>query len=108
MKAGNLFLWFTHYKRASGQDELGAPSPTFVNAGAYNCGVLPINANAAGLEMFNAGHMLIRIDRQFETRYGGVRAEDRIEVDGIMYDVLTVVDPKGDGSAFHMKCKNSD
>lgn len=108
MKAGNLFSWFTHYVRQPGTDELGAPSPVFVAAGSYNCGVLPVNVRAAGDQMLNAGHMLIRIDRQFETRYGGVRPEDRIQVNGIMYDVLAVSDPNGDGSSYEMKCKFSD
>jgi hypothetical protein len=109
MKAGTLRLWMTHYKRMPGQNELGEPSPMFTPLAEFAAGVLPINAKAGGNEFLNAAHMLIRVDRIFECRYSSVKPEDRVSVGGVMYDVLSVVDPAGSASGrWELSCKNSD
>ena len=108
MKAGRLNLWMTHYKRVPGKNELGEPDATFEPVTSFAAGVAPVSATRAGDEFFNTGHMLIRIDRVFETRYGAVLAEDQVSVNGVMFDVLAVVDPESASGGYQLKCKNSD
>jgi len=108
MKAGKLNLWMTHYQRVPGKNELGEPDATFTPVTSFAAGVAPVGASRAGDEFFNTGHMLIRIDRVFEIRYSAVKAEDRVAVNGTMFEVLAVVDPEGASGHFQLKCKNVD
>ncbi len=109
MKAGNLNLWMTHYKRMPGTNAIGEPSPTFEPLASFAAGVTPSNARASGDEYFNTGHVLVRIDRQFDIRYSSVKEEDRVLVGGVMYDVLAVADPSITGTdGYQLKCKHTD
>ncbi len=106
MKAGRLRLWMTHLKRVPGTSDMGEQDPTFVPVTSFAAGVQPMNARNAGDEYLNTGHMLIRLDRIFDVRYADVKEEDRVQVDGLVYEVLAVAPPMVSGDVWQLKCKS--
>lgn len=102
MEAGQLRHQVTIQQRQTTQDEYGAQSTAWADVKTVWAAVEPLN----GRELLSAQTVHSETDTRITVRYTSISTANRIVFEGVVYDILNVIDPEQRHKQLQMLCKS--
>ena len=107
MRAGRLRHSVTIERQSSAQDAYGQRMETWTTLATKRAAIEPLNGDEYFTSKGENTEVEARIRLRYDSAIADLSSSDRVNHDGIIYDIISVINPSESGKEFLLMCKRN-